>query len=88
MKIDEFYIDAMPSGYLLVTFTKDVPGVVGTIGSILGRNEINIASMSFGRRKQGGRAITVLNVDSPVPDGVIREILGAENIFDARLIKL
>ena len=88
VKIDEFYIDAMPSGYLLVTFTKDVPGVVGTIGSILGRNEINIASMSFGRRKQGGRAITVLNVDSPVPDGVIREILGAENIFDARLIKL
>ena len=88
VKIDEFYIDAVPSGYLLVTFTKDVPGVVGTIGSILGRNEINIASMSFGRRKQGGRAITVLNLDSPVSDAVIKEILSAENIFDARLIKL
>ena len=88
VKIDEFYIDAFPSGYLLVTFTRDVPGIVGTIGSILGSNRINIASMSFGRRKQGGRAITVLNVDSPVPDEVIREILSAENIFDARLIKL
>ena len=88
VKIDEFYIDAVPSGYLLITFTKDVPGVVGTIGTILGRNQINIASMSFGRRKQGGRAITVLNLDSPVADEVIREILSAENIFDARLIKL
>jgi len=88
VKIDEFYVDAIPSGYMLFTFSRDVPGIVGTIGTILGRNRINIASMSFGRRKQGGRAITVLNVDSPVPDPVIKEILSAENIFDARLVKL
>jgi len=88
VKIDEFYVDAEPQGAMLITFNKDVPGIIGTIGMILGENGINIAGMTFGRRKQGGRAITVINVDSPVPDKVIQELLKAENIFDARLIAL
>jgi len=88
VKIDEFYVDAVPQGYMVFVFNKDVPGIIGTIGTILGRNKINIAGMTFGRRKEGGRAITVLNVDSPVPDPVIHEISSAPNIYDARLIIL
>lgn len=88
VKIDEFYVDAVPQGYMVITFNRDVPGIIGTIGTILGRNHINIAGMTFGRRKQGGRAITVLNVDSPVPDEVLRELSSADNIYDARLITL
>lgn len=88
VKIDEFYVDAVPQGYMVMTFNKDVPGIIGTIGTILGRNHINIAGMTFGRRKPGGRAITVLNVDSPVPDEVLRELSSADNIYDARLITL
>ena len=88
VKIDEFYVDAVPQGYMVITFNKDVPGIIGSIGTILGRNNINIAGMTFGRRKQGGRAITVLNVDGPVPDEVLRELSSADNIYDARLITL
>ncbi len=88
VKIDEFYVDAVPQGHMVIVFNKDVPGIIGTIGTILGRNKINIAGMTFGRRKEGGRAITVLNVDSLVPDEVIREISSAENMYDARQITL
>lgn len=88
VKIDEFYVDAVPHGYMVITFNKDVPGIIGAIGTILGRNKINIAGMTFGRRQQGGRAITVINVDSSVPEEVIREIASADNVYDARLIVL
>jgi D-3-phosphoglycerate dehydrogenase len=88
VKINEFYVEAVPSGYMLLLYNWDKPGVVGNIGSILGRNKINIAGMTFGREKPGGRAITVLNVDSPVPENVIKQLKATEHILDAKLIKL
>lgn len=88
VKIDEYYVEAMPSGWVLVMHNIDVPGIVGQIGTVLGKNNINIAAMTFGRLKPGGKAISVLNVDSPVPQEVIDQILESKNILDARLIKL
>lgn len=88
VKIDEFHVDAVPEGYMIVAYNIDVPGIIGQIGTILGRNNINIATMTFGRETQGGKAISVLNVDSPVPEAVLGEIRGSKNILDARLIKL
>lgn len=88
VKINEFYVDSVPEGNMLVIFNKDVPGIIGTIGSILGDNKINIAGMSFGREAKGGRAITVLNIDSAVPKKVLDEIKRAKNIQEVKLVKL
>ncbi|MBI4335021.1 MAG: ACT domain-containing protein, partial [Candidatus Omnitrophica bacterium] len=88
VKLWDFHVDAVPSGYMLVISNIDKPGIVGQIGSILGQNNINIAGMNFGREKPGGRAVTVLNIDSPVPEGVLNEIKSAKNITDAKVIKL
>jgi D-3-phosphoglycerate dehydrogenase len=88
VKINEYYVEAIPEGLLLIMHNMDVPGLVGHIGTILGKNNINIAGMTFGRIKPGGRAISVLNVDNPVPQAVIEEILRSKNILDAKLIKL
>jgi D-3-phosphoglycerate dehydrogenase len=88
VKINEYYVEAIPQGFLLIMHNMDVPGIVGQIGTVLGKNNINIAGMTFGRIKQGGKAISVLNVDSMVPQTVIAEILQAKNILDAKLIKL
>jgi D-3-phosphoglycerate dehydrogenase / 2-oxoglutarate reductase len=88
VKIDEFYVDAIPSGYMIITKNKDLPGIVGQIGTILGRNKINISAMTFGRKKPGGQAITVLNIDTAVSRDLIRKIKSAKNIIDAKLIKL
>lgn len=88
VKINEFYIDAVPTGYILVISNLDKPGIIGQIGTILGKNKINIAEMTFGREKAGGSAITFLNIDSAVPAKILKEIKSAKNIKDVKLVRL
>jgi D-3-phosphoglycerate dehydrogenase len=88
VKIDEFHVDVIPQGYMIVAHNTDVPGIIGHIGTILGNNKINIASMTFGREIQGGKTLSVLNVDSEVSENVLEEIRKVKNILDVMLIKL
>ncbi|MCM8761334.1 MAG: ACT domain-containing protein, partial [Candidatus Omnitrophica bacterium] len=88
VKIDDFYVDAVPEGYMLFMQNKDVPGIIGQIGTILGRNNINIAGMSFGRESKGGKAVSVLNIDSDVPKNVLEELRKAQNVYGVKLVKL
>jgi D-3-phosphoglycerate dehydrogenase len=88
VKINEFYVDCVPEGNMLVVFNKDVPGIIGQIGTIFGRNKINVASVSFGREEKGGRAVSVWNVDSNVAKGVLDEIRSSENVEGIKLVKL
>ena len=67
---------------------KDRPGIVGWIGSIMGKHGLNIASMSLGRDKAGGQALTVLNLDSAPGDDVLAEIKKDHDIFDVKVAKL
>ncbi len=86
--IDDFDVEAVPEGYILLIGNNDVPGIVGQIGTLLGSNKINIAGMTLGRDKPGGRATTLLKIDSAIPDQVMQEIRKAKNILGAKLIKL
>ena len=61
VKIGNYYLEATPSGYMLVVSNVDVPGIIGQIGTLIGENKINIAGMSFGREKPGGNALSILN---------------------------
>ncbi|UCH12033.1 MAG: ACT domain-containing protein [Candidatus Omnitrophota bacterium] len=88
VKVDNFYVDIEPKGYMIFASNKDVPGIIGQIGVILGKNKINIAAMTFGREKPGGRAVSVCNVDSFVPEKVLNQIRKAKNIYGAKLLKL
>jgi len=88
VKINDFYVEAIPKGHMLVAYNQDKPGIIGALGTILGKNNINIAGMTFGRETAGGRAITVINIDSPVPANVLSEIKKAQHIADIKQIKL
>lgn len=88
VKINDFYVEAVPEGCMLVIYNNDVPGIIGQIGTLLGKNKINIAKMSFGREKPGQKSITVLNIDCEVPKPVLDEIREAKNIIDVTMIKL
>jgi len=88
VKINDFYVEASTVGYLLILVNEDKPGIVGQIGTILGQHKINIAGMTLGRTKAGGRAMTVLNLDEEVPEGVMKEIHSAKHVMEAKLIKL
>jgi len=87
VRINEFRLEAIPEGYLLIFSNLDVPGVIGTIGTLLGRNQVNIAGMQLGRERPGGRALSVVNVDNPVPAHVIEEIRRLPNIVFVKLVK-
>lgn len=86
--IDDFNVEAVPDGYLLMIANRDVPGIVGQIGTLLGNKGVNIAGMTLGRDVMGGQARTILKIDGAVPEGVLSEIRKAHNILDAKLIKL
>jgi D-3-phosphoglycerate dehydrogenase / 2-oxoglutarate reductase len=88
VKIDSYYVDALPEGNMILISNKDVPGIVGQLGTLLGKNNINIAGMTFGREKLGGKAISLFNVDSDIPNKLIEDIKKMENIFDAKAIKI
>lgn len=88
VRIDDHPVEATPHGVLLLMANRDRPGMVGWIGTILGRHHVNIASMSLSREKQGGSALTVLNLDS-IPDGkVLAEITADPDIYWVKVAKL
>ena len=87
VRINEFRLEAIPEGYLLIFSNLDVPGVIGTIGTLLGKNQVNIAGMQLGRERPGGRALSVVNVDTPIPTHVLEEIRRLPNIVFVKLVK-
>jgi len=87
VRIDEFRLEAPAEGYMLVFSNMDVPGVIGRIGTVLGRNQVNIAGMHLGRERQGGRAVSIVNVDSEIPGPVLDEIRRMPDIVYAKLVR-
>ncbi|MEA3305450.1 MAG: phosphoglycerate dehydrogenase [Candidatus Omnitrophota bacterium] len=88
IRINNFYVDLVPEGHLLYISNKDMPGVIGDIGTILGENNVNIAGMTFGRIKAGGDAITVLNIDNAPGQEVAEKLCKTKNINDVKIMKL
>jgi D-3-phosphoglycerate dehydrogenase len=79
--IDEFLLDAIPEGSMLIVSNDDRPGMVGRIGAVLGDAKVNIAYMSLGRDRSGGRAVAVLNLDSPLPLPLRRAIAAIDGVL-------
>jgi D-3-phosphoglycerate dehydrogenase len=88
VKLNDFFIEAIPEGYILLVNNYDKPGVIGNLGNALGTRNINIATMQFGRDRMGGNAISLLHLDVPLPPGMVGEILRMPNIISVRLIQL
>ena len=88
VRIDQFSVDAIPDGYMLVFTNNDRPGMIGSIGTLLGSHNINIAGMQLGRTEKHDRAVAVVTLDDSVPDEVMAEIRAIPDILDASLVKL
>lgn len=86
--IDGFPINVPPTRYMLFTLHRDMPGIIGKIGSLLGSFNVNIASMQVGRKIVRGEAIMVLSLDDPLPDGLLSEIMKVAGIRDAYTVTL
>lgn len=88
VKINSFYLEAVPEGYILILHNRDVPGVIGAVGTLLGEKGINIAGMELGREKVGGMAISCIHVDDPVPKETLAALRSLPQIVSAELVKL
>jgi len=88
VRINESPLEAAPHGVLFLMANKDRPGIVGWIGTIFGKHRVNIANMSLSRERQGGRALTVLNLDSVPDEKVLSEITADPDIYWVKVVKL
>ncbi|MBD2231085.1 phosphoglycerate dehydrogenase [Phormidium tenue] len=86
--IDEFPINVPPTQHMLFTLHRDMPGIIGKIGSLLGSFNVNIASMQVGRKIVRGDAVMALSLDDPLPEGILEEILKVPGIRDAYTVNL
>src|SRR3989442_3048931 len=80
--------EIVPFGVVLLLNNKDRPGIVGYLGTLMSRHNVNIASMSLSRDTAGGHALTVLNLDSVPPPELLDEIQKDPDISNIRVVKL
>jgi D-3-phosphoglycerate dehydrogenase len=90
VRIDDYRVDFAPSGRMLVAAHTDRPGMIGKVGSILGKRNVNIAGMQVGRQepKPGGPSVMVLALDNPVPSDVLEEIREVDGIESVTPVEL
>jgi len=88
VRIDDFAVEIVPEGTMLFMYNNDRPGVIGNIGSYLGKCNINIARMHFGRESQGGMAISVVSIDSPLSEPQLEDLKKMPNILSLRVVEL
>lgn len=86
--IDNYNVEAVPDGYLLLIANNDVPGIVGQLGTLLGSSGVNIAGMTLGRDVPGGQARALFKIDNRIDPSVLQQIRKMKNILDVKLIKL
>ena len=88
VRLGDFHLDAYLDGVLLIFSHRDVPGIIGSIGTIFGKHGVNIASMTVGREQLGGDAIAVLNLDRAPPPKAVDEVLAHSEISTASVVTL
>jgi D-3-phosphoglycerate dehydrogenase / 2-oxoglutarate reductase len=81
-------VEIVPEGVLFFMTNKDRPGIVGQLGTLMGRHHVNIANMSLSRDIAGGRALSVLSLDSVPPAALLDEVQKDPDISDVRVVKL
>ncbi len=85
---DDFRIDLVPQGSFLMSWHADRPGIIGAVGTLLGQNNINIASMQVGRNRPRGDAVMILSVDDPVPEQIRERIRQIPGMADVQYVTL
>lgn len=87
-EIEGFHIEAIAQGHMLVMRNRDVPGVIGRVGTILGEHGVNIGRFHLGRRERGGEAMAVIEVDAPIDKDTLGDLRDLNQVVSAVPIEL
>jgi len=88
VRLNDFFLEAVPEGFILMLYNRDVPGVVGQVGTLLGKSGVNIAGLELGREGIGKRAVSLFHVDDPVSDEILHELRQLPEVLNAALLRL
>ncbi|WP_336771820.1 phosphoglycerate dehydrogenase [Paenibacillus sp. MMO-58] len=88
VQIDKFPVDVTPEGNLILISHNDKPGIIGRVGTLLGNNDVNIATMQVGRQLVGGSAIMVLTVDKNAGKDILEQLTSLPELNTAKEITL
>jgi D-3-phosphoglycerate dehydrogenase len=85
-RIGEFRVDVAPRGTLLVLQNRDVPGVIGRVGTLLGEAGVNIAEYHQARLEAGGEALAAVQIDTTVPGSLLEQLCALPEMRDAKQV--
>ena len=88
VQVDHHRLDAFLDGILLIFTHRDVPGIIGRVGTIFGEHRVNIAQMAVGRAAPGGEAIGVLNLDNMPSAESLRAVTAIPDITSVQVVQL
>ncbi len=88
VRINGFRLDALPEGYMLYIFNEDKPGVIGKIGTILGKHNLNISRMHVGQDPMKRRNIILLSLDQPPSQEALKELQDLDTVYLVKALAL
>jgi D-3-phosphoglycerate dehydrogenase len=83
VQVDSFHMDVLLQGNVLVMLSRDVPGVIGRVGTIMAEHDMNIADWRLGRDEPGGTALSFVNLDQPLTDAALEALKSVPEISEA-----
>lgn len=87
-RIGAFRVDVAPRGTLVVLRNRDVPGVIGRVGTLLGSEGVNIAEYHQARLQVGGEALAAVSVDTPLSSGSLQRLASLPEVLDVRQVEM
>jgi len=88
VRVDDFMLEAIPEGSTLLVFNHDQPGVVGTVGTLLGEARVNISRMQLALVRERNEAAMLVNVDQSPPEAVLERLRALPHVISAQLVEL
>lgn len=88
VQVDNYLLEAKPEGEVLVMLNKDVPGVIGQVGTLLAAYEVNIGEWRMGRHQPGSEALSFINLDSEPPTAVLQALERIPAVIQVKLVSL
>jgi D-3-phosphoglycerate dehydrogenase len=88
VRINNFRLEAVPEGHMLYIYNTDRPGVIGAIGTTIGKHNINIARMTVGQERERGQNIILLTTDTPLTQECLKDVRALEHVAEAIPLEL
>lgn len=88
VSVNNYRVEFKPEGHLIYIVNRDVPGVVGKVGTLLGDREINIAEYNLARNAHGGKAMAIITIDSPLDNETLNFLRSYREMEEVRQVKL